>query len=73
MPNLKLDEMFQTYVPSKILQPYNAFYYTIRCQKSDYDNIISEYNLPSGFGHMGFHFYGSFYIVQKNEKQELPR
>ena len=65
--------MLEIFPPSKILQPYIAFYYTIKCQKSDYDHIISEYCLPSGFGHMGFHFCGSFYIVQKNEKQELPR
>ncbi|CAM3430107.1 MULTISPECIES: AraC family transcriptional regulator [Aequorivita] len=65
--------MFQTHVPSKILQPYIAFYYTIKCKKTDYDNIISEYNLPSGFGHMGFHFCGSFYVVQKKGEQELPR
>lgn len=65
--------MFETYNPSKILQPYIAFYYTLKCQKSDYDNIISEFCLPSGFGHMGFHLSGSFYIVQKNEKQILPR
>lgn len=65
--------MFKTYPPSKILQPYIAFFYTIKCHKSEYDNIISEFCLPSGFGHMGFHFYGSFYILQKNEKKELPR
>ncbi len=65
--------MFQTFIPYKILQPYIAFYYTLKCQKSDYDHIISEYALPSGFGHMGFHFCGSFYIVQKNEIKELPR
>lgn len=65
--------MFKTYVPSKILRPYIAFFYTIKCQKSDYDHIISEYCLPSGFGHMGFHFCGSSYIVQNKKIQELPR
>lgn len=65
--------MLKTYPPSKILQPYIAFFYTLKCQKSDYDNIISEFCLPSGFGLMGFHFCGSFYIVQKNQEKELPR
>ncbi|MGO3181751.1 MAG: helix-turn-helix domain-containing protein [Aequorivita sp.] len=65
--------MFKSYVPSRILQPYIAFYYTLKCQRSNYDQKISEYALPSGFGHMGFHFIGSFYIVQKNKKQELSR
>jgi len=65
--------MFETYPTSKILQPYIAFYYTIKCQKSDYVDKISEFCLPSGFGVMGFHFCGSFYIFQKNEKQELSR
>ncbi len=65
--------MFKTFIPSKILQPYIAFYYTIKCKKVDYESIISEYCLPNGLGIMGFHFYGSFYIVQKKEKKELPR
>ena len=65
--------MFKTYAPSKILQPYIAFFYTIQCKKSDYDYIISEFCLPSGYAHMGFHRHGSFYVIQKNEKQELPR
>lgn len=65
--------MLQTFPPSKILQDFVAFYYTIKCHKSDYDGIISEYCLPSGFGHMGFHFRGSFYVIQKNATQPLPR
>ncbi|WP_034259623.1 helix-turn-helix domain-containing protein [Aequorivita capsosiphonis] len=65
--------MFQRYVPSKTLQPYIAFYYTIKCRKSDYDYIISEYSLPNGFGYMGFHSCGSFYIFQNNKIKELPR
>lgn len=65
--------MFKTYIPSEILQPYIAFFYTIKCQKSDYEHIISEFCLPSGYAHMGFHLYSSFYVVQKNEKQELLR
>lgn len=65
--------MFKTYPPSKILQPYIAFFYTLKCHKSDYEHIISEFCLPSGFGHMGFHLFGSFYVVQKNEKQNLQR
>ena len=65
--------MFQTYVPSKTLQPYVAFYYTLKCKKLDYGHIISEYSLPSGLGHMGFHFCGFFYVFQNNKIQELPR
>ncbi len=65
--------MLTTYPTSKILQPYIAFYYTIKCQKSDYEHVVSEFCLPSGFGHMGFHFCGTFYIVQNNVKQELER
>ncbi len=65
--------MFQSYTPSKILQPYIAFLYTLKCRKSDYEDKISEFSLPSGFGHMGFHLRGSFYIIQNNEKQELER
>lgn len=65
--------MFKTFIPSKILQPYIAFYYTIKCKKLDYDHIINEYALPSGFGHMGFHFSGLFHIIQKGKKQDLAR
>lgn len=65
--------MFEIYAPSEILQPYIAFLYTLNCKKSNYEDKISEFCLPSGFGHMGFHLYGSFYIVQNNDKQELER
>lgn len=65
--------MFKVYPPSEMLQSYIAFFYTLKCNQSDYKHIITEFCLPSGFGHMGFHFCGSFYVVQKNEKQELPR
>ena len=65
--------MFKSYTPSEILQPYIAFLYTLKCKKSDYEDKISEFSLPSGFGHMGFHLSGSFYIVQNNQKQELER
>ena len=65
--------MFKSYTPSEILQPYIAFLYTLKCKKSDYEDKISEFSLPSGFGHMGFHLCGSFYIVQNNKKQALER
>lgn len=65
--------MFETYLPSVILQSYIAFFYTIKCQVSDYENGISEFCIPSGYSHMGFHLKGSFYVIQKNKKQELPR
>jgi AraC-like DNA-binding protein len=65
--------MFKTFIPSKILQPYIAFYYTIKCKKLDYNHKISEYALPSGYGHMGFHFSGLFHIIQKGKKQDLAR
>lgn len=65
--------MFETYAPSIILQPYIAFYYTIKCQLSDYENGISEFCIPSGYAHMGFHLKGIFYVVQQNKKQELSR
>lgn len=65
--------MFETYPPSKILQPYIAFFYTIKCHESDYENSISEFCVPSGYSHMGFHLKGSFYVLQGNIKQELPR
>ena len=39
----------------------------------NYENIISEFCVPSGFGHMGFHLCGSFYVLQKNQRHELQR
>lgn len=65
--------MFETYPFSIILQPYIAFFYSIKCQSSDYENGISEFSVPSGYAHMGFHLKGSFYVLQGNKKQELPR
>ncbi|WP_445732573.1 helix-turn-helix domain-containing protein [Mariniflexile sp.] len=65
--------MFKTYTPSKILQPYVAFLYTIKCDRSDYENTISEFCVPSGYGHMGFHLKGFFHIIQRNKKQDLPK
>lgn len=65
--------MFKTYAPSILLQPYIAFYYTIKCQRSDYENGISEFCIPSGYAHMGFHLKGLFYVVQNNKKQELSK
>ena len=65
--------MLTTYPPSKILEPYIAFLYSLKCKKSDYADTISEFCLPSGFGHMGFHYSGSFYIVQNKKKQVLDR
>ena len=65
--------MFEAYPTSVILQPYVAFFYSIKCQTSDYKNKISEFCVPSGHSHMGFHLKGSFYVLQGNKKQELPR
>ncbi|RXJ44456.1 helix-turn-helix domain-containing protein [Gelidibacter gilvus] len=65
--------MFETYSPSIILQPYIAFFYTIKCHRSDYKNSISEFCMPSGYAHMGFHLRGLFYVVQNNKKQKLSR
>lgn len=47
--------MFKAYPTSVILQPYIAFFYSIKCQSSDYENKISEFWVPSGHAHMGFH------------------
>ncbi|TXE04447.1 helix-turn-helix transcriptional regulator [Gelidibacter salicanalis] len=65
--------MFKTYLPSSSLQPYIAFYYTIKCKSSDYEHSISEFCIPSGYSHMGFHLHGSFYVLQRNKKQQLPK
>jgi AraC-like DNA-binding protein len=65
--------MFEIYPPSNILQPFIAFFYNLKCHKVDYANIISEFCVPSGFGHMGFHLRGSFYMIQKNQRRELQR
>lgn len=65
--------MLEIYPPPKILQPYIAFFYTIKCKISDYDNGISEFCVPSGYTHIGFHLKGSFYVLQGNKKQKLPK
>lgn len=65
--------MFKTYLPSSSLQPYIAFFYTITCKSSDYEHGISEFCIPSGHSHMGFHLHGSFYVLQRNKKQQLPK
>lgn len=65
--------MFKTYPPSKILEPYIAFFYTINWQKKDYEGSISEFCLPSGYGHMALQLKGNCYVVQENKIKELPR
>lgn len=65
--------MFKTYPPSKILESYVAFFYTINWQKKDYDGLISEFCLPSGYGHMAFQLKGNCYVVQENNIKKLPR
>lgn len=62
--------MITTYSPSAILQPYVAFFYVLRCKKSDYNGLISEFCLPTGHGHMSFHVQGKVYIEQKSKKHE---
>ncbi|AFL81612.1 hypothetical protein Aeqsu_2151 [Aequorivita sublithincola DSM 14238] len=42
--------MFKTYRSLIILEPYIAFYNTIKLNKKNYNSIISEFCLPSGYG-----------------------
>ena len=65
--------MFRAFPPSDTLKPYVSHYYSIKCHRENYRNKISEFGLPSGFSHMGFHAAGSFYILQKNTRISLPR
>lgn len=63
--------MVTIYPPSKVLQPYIAYYYLITWHKENYDGRISEPCLPSGYCHMVFQIKGRCYILQNNELQKL--
>lgn len=65
--------IYNMYFPTKVLEPFVAFYYILNLNKKDYQKVISEYCLPSGCAHMGFQAAGNIYVVQKNEKQISPR
>lgn len=65
--------MFKTYPSSKILEPYIAFFYTVKWQKKDYDKNFSELGLPSGYCILGFHSKGQCFVALENEVQKLPK
>ncbi len=63
--------MFKLYPPSRLLQPYIAYYYVIILDKENYDGPIKEICLPSGYCHIAFQLKGRCYTLQNNELQKL--
>ncbi len=60
--------MHTVYPVPKALQPFVSFFYEIKWEQNNYEDLIKEFILPSGMGFMVFQFSGRIHGTIDNRE-----